>query len=82
MGRVQGVGFRYFTRRRARSLGLQGWVRNERDGSVSLEAEGPREDLRVLLDAIRLGPPSSYVERVISDWSAATGEWEAFVVRY
>jgi len=41
-GRVQGVGFRNFTQMRARQLGVSGWVRNEQDGSVRLEAEGPR----------------------------------------
>ncbi|MFB3133999.1 MAG: acylphosphatase, partial [Rhodothermales bacterium] len=42
VGRVQGVYFRAFTRNQARRLGLHGWVRNDDDGSVYLEAEGPR----------------------------------------
>lgn len=82
IGRVQGVGFRYFTQRRARTLGLSGWVRNERDGSVSLEAEGAREDLLSLLDAIRQGPRTSYVDKVTYDWMEATGAEGDFSVRY
>lgn len=54
-GRVQGVGFRQFVRYHARRLGLTGWVRNEPDGSVYLVAEGPRELLEQLLDAVRQG---------------------------
>ena len=45
VGEVQGVGFRWTARRVARELGLTGWVRNEWDGSVSMELEGPSESL-------------------------------------
>ena len=48
-GRVQGVGFRYHASHKARSLGITGWVRNEYDGSVTLEAQGPEECLDMLL---------------------------------
>lgn len=44
-GRVQGVGFRWFTQNRARSLGLCGWVRNMPNGTVEVWAEGPPSDL-------------------------------------
>ncbi|MFQ5569637.1 MAG: acylphosphatase [Rhodothermales bacterium] len=81
-GRVQGVGFRYFTRRQARLIGLTGWVRNEYDGSVSLEAEGTQGDLEELLAAVRLGPPSAYVRDVSFHWGEATGEFSGFLVRF
>jgi acylphosphatase len=42
-GRVQGVGFRYHATHAARGLGLTGWVRNEYDGSVMMEVQGPEE---------------------------------------
>jgi acylphosphatase len=61
-GRVQGVGFRWFVRREARALGLTGRVRNEPDGSVRVEAEGPREDLDRLAEELRAGPPGSRVD--------------------
>jgi len=80
-GRVQGVGFRNFTRRRARRLGVTGWVRNERDGSVRLEAEGPRTALDSLVDAVHRGPRMAQVEDVEVDWADATDEFETFRVR-
>ncbi len=81
-GRVQGVGFRYFTRTTAQQLGVVGWVRNEPDGTVRLEAEGRQEALNTLLDAVHDGPPSARVEEVDVTWDAAQGEFEHFEVAY
>ncbi len=81
-GRVQGVGFRYFVLRRAQELGLSGWVRNLRSGSVEVAAEGPRRDLEALLKALRSGPPMSWVERVDVGWREARGERGSFEVTY
>ena len=81
-GRVQGVYFRGFTRSQARALGLTGWVCNERDGSVRLEAEGPRAALEALLAAVRRGPARARVDHVVVDWSEATGAFDGFDVRY
>ena len=80
-GRVQGVGFRNFTQRRARRLGVTGWVRNEPDGSVRLEAEGPREALDDLAEAVHQGPRMARVEAVDMDWSDAADEFAVFQVR-
>jgi len=80
-GRVQGVGFRNFTQMRARQLGVSGWVRNEQDGSVRLEAEGPRGALEELLEAVHEGPRTALVETVEADWADATDEFNTFRVR-
>lgn len=80
-GRVQGVGFRNFTQMRARQLGVTGWVRNEEDGSVRLEAEGPRGALEDLAEAVQEGPRMARVENVDADWSTATNEFDVFRVR-
>ncbi|WP_245846099.1 acylphosphatase [Longibacter salinarum] len=80
-GRVQGVGFRHFTTTRAQRLGLTGWVRNEADGSVRLEAEGPKDDLNTLLDAVHDGPSSARVENVNADFNEAEGSFQGFRVR-
>ncbi len=63
-GRVQGVGFRWFVRERARRLGLAGWVRNRSDGTVELAAWGSDDALEALLARCREGPPSARVERI------------------
>jgi acylphosphatase len=80
-GRVQGVGFRNFTRRRARGLDVTGWVRNESDGSVRLEAEGPADALESLVEAVHHGPRMARVEDVDVDWSEAADAFEGFRVR-
>jgi acylphosphatase len=61
-GKVQGVFFRASTRARARSLGLRGWVRNRRDGSVEAVAEGPEKALELWIEFCRRGPPDARVE--------------------
>ena len=81
-GRVQGVGFRHFTRTTAQRHDLTGWVRNEADGSVRLEAEGPRHALQSLLDAVHKGPRSARVDGVEAEWGSATGEFNHFGVQH
>lgn len=63
-------------------LGLGGYVRNRSDGSVEFVAEGSREDLERLLDAVRVGPWMAVVENVDTQWSAFTGEFRRFEIRY
>lgn len=63
-GVVQGVGFRWFVREEARRLALTGWVRNEADGSVLLEAAGTARAMEALIVAVSVGPPGSHVRRV------------------
>jgi acylphosphatase len=63
-GRVQGVFFRNWAMDRARTLGVRGWVRNRRDGSVELVAFGEDEAVEALTAACRTGPPAAQVERI------------------
>jgi acylphosphatase len=63
-GRVQGVGFRAFVAREAGRLGLAGWARNRRDGSVEILAAGPAPAVETLVAAARRGPPASRVNRL------------------
>ena len=81
-GRVQGVGFRHYTYTTARQLGVSGWVRNEPDGSVRLEAEGDRPELEDLLEAVKSGPRSAEVAAVDVDWGEAEGTFAGFGVRH
>lgn len=61
-GRVQGVGFRWFVRELARELGLAGWVRNDPDGSVLLEAEGSADAIDRLRADVARGPQAARVD--------------------
>ena len=79
-GRVQGVFFRESARREADRLGVRGWIRNDRDGSVRALAEGPREKIDDFVGWCRQGPPSAQVESLEAQESAATGEFKNFEV--
>jgi acylphosphatase len=63
-GRVQGVGFRWWTHREAVRLGVVGTVRNRSDGTVEAEAFGSPDELDRLEQSLRRGPPMSEVERL------------------
>ena len=72
-GRVQGVGFRWWTRARALELGLAGWALNLDDGRVEVVAEGPRAACEALVAELGSGRAPGRVDVVTSRWSAARG---------
>ncbi len=80
-GRVQGVGFRYFTEAAAAREGILGWVRNTPDGRVEISAEGDAEALERFERNLRHGPPGARVERVDVDDMTPTGRESGFRVR-
>jgi acylphosphatase len=63
-GRVQGVGFRAFVEHVAIEAGLQGWVRNRRDGSVEAMFAGPGETVTAAIESCRRGPSASRVDAI------------------
>ncbi len=63
-GRVQGVGYRAFVEREALQRGVEGWVRNRRDGSVEALLIGPKDRVESMVDACREGPPAARVDSV------------------
>lgn len=81
-GKVQGVFFRASTEQRARSLGLNGWVRNRADGTVELEAEGPRAACEALIEYCREGPQAARVDAVESRWIDPTGAEQEFLTHW
>ena len=81
-GRVQGVNFRYYTRERARRLGVAGHVRNRWDGTVEVLAEGRADALQRLLSWLRVGPRLAQVTRVQVSWQAPSDVLQTFEVRY
>jgi acylphosphatase len=79
VGRVQGVGFRWWTVIQAQELGLTGWVMNGHDErTVEIVAEGQQDALDELERRLREGPPGSHVESVELQRSAASGEFGRF----
>ena len=80
-GRVQGVGFRWFTHDAAAREGVHGWVRNLADGSVEVIAEGDQPAVDRLEAAVRRGPASARVERFDVEELAPTGRPAGFEIR-
>ncbi len=80
-GRVQGVGFRWWTRSRAAELGLRGWASNLADGRVEVVAEGPRKDCEQLLELLRGGTTPGHVDLVVERWSEPKGNVTGFAER-
>ena len=81
IGRVQGVGFRWWVRTAADRMGLTGWVMNGADErSVELVAEGPAASLDQLEGLLRQGPPGAMVDRVEATRSPASGSYGRFQI--
>ena len=81
-GRVQGVFFRMETQHAAIRIGVSGWVRNKRDGSVEAVFEGDESQVASILEWCKVGPPHARVERVDVTWEDYTGEYEEFEITY
>lgn len=80
-GRVQGVGFRWWTRARALELGLTGYAANKPDGRVQVVAQGPQPRCQRLLDLLQGGNTPGHVDNVVADWSEATEPMNGFSER-
>lgn len=82
MGRVQGVGFRYSAQRQAASLGLTGYVRNLRDGSVEMFCEGPQDKVEGFILWAAQGPPGARVGELKKRFLPPRGTYRRFSVEY
>lgn len=79
-GRVQGVGFRYFTYQTGLNLLLRGWVRNRINGDVEILAEGPRKRLDLLIREVRKGPPVAEIIDLDISWDEPSGDLPPFTI--
>ena len=81
-GRVQMVGFRYFTVNLAARLGIRGYVKNLPSGKVEIVAQGSEDKLKDMIDSVRRGPPAAEVLSIKVDRTFDTlEEFENFDVR-
>ena len=80
VGRVQGVGFRFYAHDTACRLGLCGYVMNLRGGGVRAYAEGPRQSLEAFVRELRRGPAGSLVQRVHVVWGVSTDQYMRFAI--
>ena len=81
-GRVQGVGFRYSTRKIATELGVTGWVRNQADGSVQVWAQGATDSVDQLMTFLRRGPSGASVTSVEANETDPDSGLSHFEIRY
>ena len=82
VGRVQGVGFRFFVQSNAQSLGITGWVKNMSDGSVTMELQGTAPIIEQLIEKIKMGRGRIKVTSFeISDLPVVEGE-DKFAIKY
>jgi acylphosphatase len=81
-GRVQGVYFRAETQSAAHMHGVNGWVRNKRDGTVEAVVEGDRAHVLSLIEWCRHGPPIARVEDVAVEWQDHEGAFDTFTIKY
>ncbi|WP_303820149.1 acylphosphatase [Actinobacillus minor] len=79
-GRVQGVGFRFFTLQEAKQIGVTGYVKNREDGSVAVVAQGSEAQIQQLRLWLSKGPRTSQVERIIEQNYQTNERFEQFVI--
>lgn len=79
-GRVQGVSFRAYTRDRARTDGISGWVRNLADGRVEAVFEGPRPAVQRIVNWCYSGPTHARVASVELNWEPPVGDQSGFQI--
>ncbi|MBO6585964.1 MAG: acylphosphatase [Gracilimonas sp.] len=81
-GRVQGVGFRHFTKTKARSIGVKGWVRNLPDGRVEAVFEGDEKLVDQLIEKCKKGPRSAYVQSIDVEEEKSDESYTSFDVKF
>jgi len=81
-GIVQGVFFRAETQRKARQLGLTGWVKNLDDGRVEAVFEGEKNKVEQMIEWTKKGPPGAFVTHLELKWEKSQDELDSFEIRY
>ena len=79
-GRVQGINYRWWTKKTAIGLSLTGWVRNLADGRVETVFEGPKGEVEEMVKKCKKGPMLAGVKHMDVIWEDATGEFKSFQI--
>lgn len=82
IGRVQGVGFRYFTQKTANALDLTGWVRNLEDGTVEVCAQGSEDQLNVFIHQLELAFQGAQVDDLVLTWRQPSEGFQTFRITF
>jgi acylphosphatase len=81
-GKVHGVGFRYFAQLKANEIGVTGWVKNNRDGTVLIMAQGDETDLNTFIDYLQIGPTRARVNKISRYKMELLSDFDIFSVKY
>lgn len=81
-GRVQGVFFRQNALKKAKSLGISGWIKNTKDGRVEAIIEGEEEKINTMIEWLKIGPPLARVKNIEIIWEKAKEEFQDFEIQY
>lgn len=81
-GIVQGVFFRFNTMKKAQECGVNGWVKNCRDGKVEVLCEGEKDNVQLLVSWCKKGPDGSFVSATEVIWEEYIGEFNTFQITY
>lgn len=80
-GDVQGIGYRYFVLRKAKSLGIVGWVKNLDSGDVEIEAVGERNILEKFIESLKTEHPWATIKEIKATWGKAIADFNEFTIR-
>jgi len=78
VGKVQGVGYRYFARQAARAIGVRGWIRNLPDGSCEVQVAGTADTLQRFREELLRGPRGARVEGIEEERLVQVQTWQGF----
>ena len=81
-GKVQGVGFRYFSQMKAVQYGITGWAKNLADGSVEIVALGSKDQLDPFIEDLRVGNPFSKINNIEITENGITEDYHSFTIKY
>lgn len=81
-GKVQAVGYRDYVRKKASMENITGYVKNNRDGSVTVVGEAKESVLRDFVKYCKKGPLLAFIEDMNEEWSEATADFESFLIEY